>query len=424
MYRREKNYKMKKMLTACVAVSVMVIIVLLTVGHSTSSFVHVIAKEPAVSFSENVYAVFDGYIFRDEEIIYSSDDGLVEYVAIDGERAGVGNVLANVYSGASVSAEEERLIRSQVASLTRQIELLRESKRFSGSTLSSYEGTVAALDKAYFDIMRALADGDLNGIFDGSEEFLMYLNRFSIICGDIDNENELITKLENRKAQLLSVYEGAYKSVIAEKSGYFYHDIDGYEKIFDYSKLDLLDSATLEGMIIASPNDIEKGTVGKLVNDYRWSIAVVSDTESVSEFEEGKVYSVVLTGTKSYNLQMTLSRKTDEAGTGKTVLVFTYDNIPTGFDFKRIQSLEILTDTYSGYRVASSALVEKDGETGVYILDTGVVRFRRVNIIYEGDGYCIVEERDTTQEGYATYLNLHDIIITAGRNLYEGRIIG
>ena len=54
MYRREKNYKMKKMLTACVAVSVMVIIVLLTVGHSTSSFVHVIAKEPAVSFSENV----------------------------------------------------------------------------------------------------------------------------------------------------------------------------------------------------------------------------------------------------------------------------------------------------------------------------------------------------------------------------------
>ncbi len=424
MNRREKNAKMKKMLTVCVAISVMVIIVLLTVGHSTRSFVHVIAKEPAVSFSENVYSVFDGYIFRDEEIIYSSEDGLIEYIATDGDRVGVENVIANIYSGASVSPEEEESIRSQVASLTRQIELLRESKRFSGSTLSSYEGTAAALDKAYFDIMRALADSDLSGISDSSDEFLMYLNRFSIICGEIDNENELIARLENRKSELLSVYEGAYTPIIAEKSGYFYHDIDGYENIFDISKLDSLDSATLEGMIAASPSDIERGTVGKMVNDYRWSIAVVSDTESVSVFEEGNVYSVVLTGTKNYNLQMTLSRKTDEAGTGKSVLVFTYDNMPTGFDFKRVQSLEILTETYSGYRVASSALVEKDGETGVYILDTGVVRFRRVNIIYEGDGYCIVEERDTTQEGYATYLNLHDIIITAGRNLYEGRIIG
>lgn len=415
--------KVKRTLALCAAFSVIIIMILLTIGHSTSSFMHVIATEAAQDFSEDIYMSFDGYIFRNEEIICSDSGGLVEHIAPDGEKVGVGNVLARVYSGAST--EDEEALAAQVAAITRQIELLRESKRSSGGTLSSFEGTLAALSKSYTEVQKALAEKNTDAISENTDDFLMYLNRFSMICGEIENEDELIERLEARKEQLLSVYNGEYTEVTAQNSGYFYYTIDGYENIFDYDKLDTLDYAALDAMISCAPSAASDNAIGKAVYGYNWSIAIPVTAQDAESFETGEAYTVVISGTKKYSLEMTLSGKSVGDGDGLcSVLVFECDTMPAGFDYRRVQHVEILTDTYTGYRVSSSALTELDGVTGVYILDGGVVRFRRVNIIYEGDGYCIVSVRDTSDENYRTYLNLNDIIITAGRNLYEGRIIG
>ncbi|MBO7250773.1 MAG: hypothetical protein J6V42_05815, partial [Clostridia bacterium] len=89
----------------------------------------------------------------------------------------------------------------------------------------------------------------------------------------------------------------------------------------------------------------------------------------------------------------------------------------------------------TGYRVPSESVVELDGETGVYILVGTVVEFRRVTVIKESGGYCIVktyaedraEIEAAEEEGIKTdrppYLSDNDLIITSGNDLYDGKLI-
>ena len=87
----------------------------------------------------------------------------------------------------------------------------------------------------------------------------------------------------------------------------------------------------------------------------------------------------------------------------------------------------------TGYRIPTDALDEYDGETGVYILVGTAVEFRRVTVIFEGNGYCIVKtyEKDRA-EGEAAgtldsekypYLYVNDLVITSGNDLYDGKLL-
>ena len=115
-------------------------------------------------------------------------------------------------------------------------------------------------------------------------------------------------------------------------------------------------------------------------------------------------------------------------------LILTSRLMPEGFDFARVQSVELVTEEYTGLRVPQSAVRVADGVTGVYILDGSTVRFCAVDILYRSDGICIVKEEsgyessseieEEQEDGYVRRLSLHDSIITKGKGLYDGRVIG
>ena len=74
--------------------------------------------------------------------------------------------------------------------------------------------------------------------------------------------------------------------------------------------------------------------------------------------------------------------------------------------------------------VKASELVEfENGVRGVYVLRGSVVHFRKVDIIYNGSDYCLVAENGEDDENYA-YLGTNELIITNGKNLFDGRILG
>ena len=50
--------------------------------------------------------------------------------------------------------------------------------------------------------------------------------------------------------------------------------------------------------------------------------------------------------------------------------------------------------------------------------------FRKVVILYEGEGYYIVLSQSISGDGYYTYLRPNDNVITDCRNMYEGKVIG
>ena len=71
----------------------------------------------------------------------------------------------------------------------------------------------------------------------------------------------------------------------------------------------------------------------------------------------------------------------------------------------------------------------------MYILDEVTVDFRRVHIVYEGDGYYIVTGEDpaaadttdpdaeTADECPYGWIRMNDVVIAEGRGLYVGKVV-
>ena len=110
--------------------------------------------------------------------------------------------------------------------------------------------------------------------------------------------------------------------------------------------------------------------------------------------------------------------------------------MPENFDYTRMQPVEISAVEYTGFEVPIEAVRVVNGFEGVYILDEVTVEFRRINIIYEGDGYVICTgdpddkipvtdetEVDVNDELYP-WIEQNDIIVVSGTELYSGKVVG
>ena len=83
----------------------------------------------------------------------------------------------------------------------------------------------------------------------------------------------------------------------------------------------------------------------------------------------------------------------------------------------RNEDIKIKFTNYRGIRVDKSALRLIDGVLGVYIKFGSLVKFRKVDIIYETEDYII----SSATEGSGSVLSLYDEIIVQGKNLYIDR---
>ena len=104
---------------------------------------------------------------------------------------------------------------------------------------------------------------------------------------------------------------------------------------------------------------------------------------------------------------------------GRLLAVFSTSDLPVWFSYDRVQPVEIVVGRSVGYYIPESALVTQDGAEGVYIFKDSTVYFRRIDVIYRGEGYCIAAQKGERGDNY---LDLYDILITAGKNLYDGKV--
>ena len=81
------------------------------------------------------------------------------------------------------------------------------------------------------------------------------------------------------------------------------------------------------------------------------------------------------------------------------------------------------TAEYRGFSVPLSAVRMLDGYEGVYVLDEVTVVFRRIEIVYEGDGYYICVEGEEDEDSPYGWLRMNDVIITEGTGLEVGKVI-
>ena len=397
----------------CAAVMAYVLYHCLDIGSVRIETAH------AVESTEYEIAGLTGYIFRDEHIVTSTNSGAAIYRVSDGEKVSVGTELARVYTSGSTAEYVSRR-----DAIENDIELLQRSIAMK-SAAASIAKTNEAIDRAYSSLMAAIAREDAEATRHWSEELAIYLNAYDYVIGKTD----LDAALAEKKAELAALadsYSGVYDSVVCEKSGYFCYGADGYEDIFNYSSAESLTRAELSEMIgkMKTAGTGTDGTVGRMIYDFEWYLAVPATAELCEKMSEAAGYEITFTSSHM-KLTMTLDRIAILPGEAEGLLVFVSGEHPEDFDFGREQGIEILVDTTVGYRVPREALREHKGFKGVYIIAASEIKFRRVNILLETDGYYVVAERDLSTENYSEFLDLNDevIISISDGELYDGRLL-
>lgn len=366
---------------------------------------------------------FDCFIFRSEQILYSSSDGIINYNYPDGESVRGGSTVATVYTGTGNDEANKRLIE-----IDKEINVLENSDLGESSGVS--DG--GSIDNGIYDVLNEAKakqnTGDSEYSMRHKDEILAYLNRRSYLT-DTTDYGARISELQSEKNRIMQSLGGESVTVTTQVPGRFYSGLDGYEEMFSSSVLDTLSFVRFNELTEKDPDYsiIEsegRYGVGKIVSDYVWYIACEVDDESLKYYTLGSSYNASFPYNGEGEIKIKLYRIIggDE---GKSVLIFSCYNTPSGFNFLRRQSVKIIRRSYTGYKVPVGAVhINENGETGVYILKGNVVRFRKIKSLTESGGYFVVEEQDRINDvDYRSKLSLSDILIIEGTDLYDGKVI-
>ncbi len=378
----------------------------------------------------------EAYIFRDETVIKKENDGAIVTLVSEGDRVSKGQLLANVYSDST-----DTVLQDEINRIQRRLDILEDSKIDSEYVISDLAEIDKDISDVLSDIYKGASEGDLSSAIENSSDFLVKLNKRDLIIDSEFDYSEEQERLIKEKNSIESRINSLSSGLTATSSGYFYGDVDGYEEIFDIDKVEGITLNNFDEFTgaVADSELLKSGAV-KIVNDFVWYVVCSINADDMAGISEGNSYVLSFPENADKEIRMKLTKIISETSSARTLAVFRVNVLPSDFNYKRSQSAKIVLDNVEGLSVPKKALRVIDGVNGVYVLVGDVVRFRRVEIIDETEGYYICdyktsnkifEELENEQDeslreklSEIKYLSLYDNVIVSGKDLFDGKIIG
>lgn len=404
-----------------VSIVVSVIAVIYLGYHFINSFGTELTTEYALQVTENDVMEFDAYILRNETVVNATASGGVGYNYPDGTKVKIGAEIASIYGGTSHANEDTR---DEIIALDDKIELLMESNDISGLAASDTSTLDNRIDEYYMTIRKSAEESVYDNLPKRRDELLTLLNKRQVITGRVESFDPVIENLSAEREVLTASLDNVSETVISPAAGFFYSSLDGYESIFTADAAKNMSLAAFDKMLASEPVNYASTAIGKITTDFTWYIVIETTRDELRYYNEGYNYRIGFPYNNDVQLVMNLTDVVAPDGETRVLLLFSCNNIPEDFSFRRMQPVEIVRSSYTGYKVPISAVRLLDDRMGVYILVGNTVDFRYIDVLLESDGYYIVAPQDPENDDeYYTKLGLYDLIITAGKNLSVGKMI-
>lgn len=351
----------------------------------------------------------NGWLLRDEEVL-PAQSGTLSRERQEGDRVGVGQVLATVY------ADDGAL---QTVSQIETLELQLQQLQFA---LTSYLDPDAALKldtSITGDILtlrQTLTGGDYTAAdSDIAQLKAAVLKRDHPYTSQEEIETE-ITTVEGQISSLKASLSGA-ATVTAKAAGTYSAVCDGYETILTTA---FLEDVTPGKLARLQPAGTES-SMGKLIYGDTWYYVVSLPEEQASQLKA--LGTVTLRFAKGFdqNLRMQVAN-VSAAENGQAAVTLSCRKYLAQTTLLRHQAADVILRTYEGLRVPSNALrVSEEGVTGVYCLDGVTAAFRPVTVLYQGQGYALVRPADGAAD--TRTLRAGDEVIASAGALHDGKVI-
>lgn len=349
-----------------------------------------------------------GFVVREEELLYSQYGTTVLNCA-EGAHVAANDTVATGYR-----SEDAKTRQTRIDELSGQIEQL----QYAWSAVSSvYDQAALDADIAgdLAQLSRYLALRDMNSVSDLSPELKGLILRRTGSDSDSGSLQARISTLQAELETLEAQSAGDTSAILAGKAGTFSAAVDGYESVLTPERLMEMTVAEFESV---QPDETDANAIGRLVTSATWYYACVVPASELSGVEEGD--RATLTFARDYYQPVTMRvERLGENEAGSRLLVLSSDRALQNVTLLRQQSAEIVFTSYSGLRVPKSAVRVENGQTGVYILEGTLAKWKPITILHDtGESYVVTLDTSSTNNLWPG-----DELIINAKNLYDGKVV-
>lgn len=424
-------------MTVVVAI-VSLFVLLVAMGQLFFSRGAQISTEVAYTYDHEVNVPFDGVYMRDETLIYNSGTGVLTFENADGTKVGKSSVIARRYK-----SEGDSAYLREIEALNKQIEVLNSAEKLIGTDSSQLEAISIQINESHSDIVSAVIAGDYASAGAKQNSLLEAMCKREITleqpAGSEQSQGYAAKKeaLNQEVSRLQSLISGSVQEVAAGSAGYFVSNVDGYEGEIGYDDISKMTEEKINE-IIANPKKSTgaNSVIGKLIADYHWRIAAVINNENLVGISEGDTVNIRV-GSDGRQLEAEVV-SLEQSGENEAICIFECDELNSTVVMGRTARFKLIINSYGGLRVPRKALrYDENGERGVFVERGQTIVFKKVDVIYWADDYVICRQNvyqksddesgsddDEEQVIDEDYLKLYDIIVTEGKDLYDGKFIG
>lgn len=349
-----------------------------------------------------------GFVVREEELLYSQYGTTVLNCA-EGAHVAANDTVATGYR-----SEDAKTRQTRIDELSGQIEQL----QYAWSAVSSvYDQAALDADIAgdLAQLSRYLALRDMNSVSDLSPELKGLILRRTGSDSDSGSLQARISTLQAELETLEAQSAGDTSAILAGKAGTFSAAVDGYESVLTPERLIEMTVAEFESV---QPDETDANAIGRLVTSATWYYACVVPASELSGVEEGN--RATLTFARDYYQPVTMRvARLGGNEAGSRLLVLSSDRALQNVTLLRQQSAEIVFTSYSGLRVPKSAVRVENGQTGVYILEGTLAKWKPITILHDtGESYVVTLDTSSTNNLWPG-----DELIINAKNLYDGKVV-
>lgn len=364
--------------------------------------------------AERVLAL-SGYLVRDELVIDCSEP-LVELTRAEGERVAKGKRVATVYQSAD-ALEAER----QAAALRVQLEQLQYAKAAARDATAALR-LDGEIESGIVALRATLAAGNYAAASNAVTALeTTVLRREYAYRGSTDLSGR-INALEAELAALNGSIGSGARAVAAPAAGIYSAVVDGYERV--------LTPKALAGMTPSALAQVRSepvsATVGKLILSDVWYYAAAIAEADAAGITVGESYELSVSGADAaLPVRVESVSKPED---GMCLLVLRGREHLSAISMLRGQSAELILESRTGLRIPKNALrVDEDQRTGVYCRIGRQAWFKPVELLYQGEDFCLVapgEIQAARESDYVFYtLRVGDEAIVSAAELYNGKVL-
>lgn len=348
-----------------------------------------------------------GFFIREEEYIVNSASGTVIPVAQDGKKVSSGNTVA-------VEFDSDEAVATYMRIETLKSELERYIKLNSITPASglALEGMETAIDKTISELVDTINAGDLDNLSSYYSSVRDAITKKQLLLGEDIAFQDIIDGI-NTELEHLEAAGVSYRSITANGSGYYIASVDGYENAYNYNEIESILPNEVDSLLSSEKANVPDDVMGKLVTGFKWYIVCKLEIKDIAELEPGATVTIEFPYSSTQPLKATVEA-VNVSGADTAAVVLCCNVMDEELANMRIEDIEIIFDSVTGFRVPTKAVREVDGVKGVYILRSNTVTFRKINIIWSGEEYVICADDE---------IRLYDEIITKGKDLYDGKAI-